>query len=272
VVLGGYKLNYFPFHLGDYSAHTGHLEPMEDLAYRRLLDLYYLREGPLPSDIQATAKLVRMRSMSDDVESVLKEFFILTDAGWVHGRCEIEIAEMKVRQEAARAKAKKRWDKERSADSNAAALKNDATASVNYAGVLLPTPTPTPTPNTIEPKGSLSPAKLPTCPTQSIIDLYHSELPELPSIKILSEPRKKAISNFWKWVLTSKRTDGENRANGADEAMAWIGSYFRRAKENDFLMGRNPQTGPHSSWQCDLDFLLTEKGKKHVIEKTKAAS
>ena len=50
-------MNYFPFHVGDYSAHTGHLEPMEDLAYRRLLDQYYLREGPLPADIQATAKL-----------------------------------------------------------------------------------------------------------------------------------------------------------------------------------------------------------------------
>jgi hypothetical protein len=122
-----------------------------------------------------------------------------------------------------------------------------------------------------EPKGSLSPAKLPTCPTQPIIDLYHAELPELPSIKILSDLRKKAIGTFWKWVLTSKRTDGENRANGADEALTWIGSYFRRAKENDFLMGRNPQSGVHGSWQCDLDFLMTEKGKKHVIEKTRGA-
>lgn len=120
-----------------------------------------------------------------------------------------------------------------------------------------------------EAKASLSPAKLPTCPTQSIIDSYHVELPELPSIKILSDSRKRAIGLFWKWVLTSKRTDGESRAKTAEDAMAWISAYFRRAKENDFLMGRNPQTGPHSSWQCDLDFLLTEKGKKHVIEKTR---
>ena len=38
-------MNYFPFNVGDYSVHTAHLEPMEDLAYRRLLDQYYLREG-----------------------------------------------------------------------------------------------------------------------------------------------------------------------------------------------------------------------------------
>lgn len=33
-------------------------------------------------DIQATAKLVRMRSMAADVESVLREFFVPTEAGW----------------------------------------------------------------------------------------------------------------------------------------------------------------------------------------------
>lgn len=96
-------MNYFPFNVGDYAAHTGHLEPMEDLAYRRLLDVYYMREGPLPADIQVTAKLVRMRSMAADVESVLREFFTLTESGWTHTRCESEIARMQDKQEKARA-------------------------------------------------------------------------------------------------------------------------------------------------------------------------
>jgi hypothetical protein len=34
-------------------------------------------------------------------------------------------------------------------------------------------------------------------------------------------------------------------------------------------MGRTGRQGEHANWQCDLDFLLTEKGMKHVIEKTK---
>jgi len=143
-------VNYYPFHLGDYAAHTGHLEPMEDLAYRRLLDVYYMREGPLPADIQVTAKLVRMRSMSGDVESVLREFFTLTPAGWVHSRCEAEIAEMQERQNIAKAKANKRWDMQRAERSNAAASKKNAAAyaeaSNSDAGAMLPTPTPTPTP------------------------------------------------------------------------------------------------------------------------------
>lgn len=124
----------------------------------------------------------------------------------------------------------------------------------------------------IEAKASLSPAKLPTCPTQDLIDLYHEKLPELQAVRLLSDTRKKALSTFWKWVLTSKRSNGTPRAASADEALAWIAEYFTRARDNDFLMGRMAQVGSHASWQCDLDFLLTEKGKKHVIEKTKEAA
>ena len=49
-------MNYYPFHIGDYIAHTAHLDPIEDCAYRRLLDAYYLIEGPLPADVAACAR------------------------------------------------------------------------------------------------------------------------------------------------------------------------------------------------------------------------
>jgi len=255
---------WMPFYVSDYLADTMHLSTEEHGAYLMLI-LHYWKSGPIPDDDARLALITKMGDAWSNASSTLKAFFKQCNGMLIHSRIDKErqdAIDNKDRNQArARAAASKRW--ENNAPSNATSIPQ---AMLNEC------PSPSPSPNNIEPKGSLSPAKLPTCPTQSIIDLYHSELPELPSIKILSEPRKKAISNFWKWVLTSKRTDGENRANGADEAMAWIGSYFRRAKENDFLMGRNPQTGPHSSWQCDLDFLLTEKGKKHVIEKTKAAS
>jgi uncharacterized protein YdaU (DUF1376 family) len=130
---------------------------MEDLAYRRLLDQYYLREGPLPADIQVTAKLVRMRSMAADVESVLKEFFILTDNGWIHERCETEIAHMQDKQAKARASAaasvKSRQafadKKMKSGEASANETGNGRSTDVpeNPTDVQLPTPTPTPTVN-----------------------------------------------------------------------------------------------------------------------------
>ena len=116
---------------------------------------------------------------------------------------------------------------------------------------------------------SMSPDKLVTCPTQSVVDLYHSILPELPSVRLMSNGRQKAISTFWRWVLSSKRSDGERRAQTAEQALEWIGSYFTRTRDNEFLMGNTSKNEEHGKWQCDLDFLLTEKGKKHVIEKTR---
>jgi uncharacterized protein YdaU (DUF1376 family) len=41
-------VNFYSFHIGDYAAHTRHLTPIEDIAYRRMLDLYYTSEKPLP--------------------------------------------------------------------------------------------------------------------------------------------------------------------------------------------------------------------------------
>lgn len=113
-----------------------------------------------------------------------------------------------------------------------------------------------------------SAAKLPTCPTQTLIDLYHEILPSLPAVRLETESRKKALRKVWEWVLTSKRSDQTPRATSAEEALEWFRIYFARARENDFLMGRTSRTGEHANWKCDLDFLLTEKGMKHVIEKT----
>ena len=124
-----------------------------------------------------------------------------------------------------------------------------------------------------EPNGSVGKADaLPRCETQSVVDLYHNTLPELPRVRLMTDGRRKAISAFWRFVLTSKKSDGSPRATNADEAMGWIGGYFTRARDNDFLMGRGHKAPGHEGWQCDFDFLLTEKGKKHVIEKTKEAA
>lgn len=115
----------------------------------------------------------------------------------------------------------------------------------------------------------LSAAKLPTCPTNSIVSLYHEVLPELPAVRLLGDPRKKAISSFWKFVLTSKRSDGTVRATDSASALEWIRAYFERTRANDFLMGRGQKAQGHEGWVCSIDFLMSEKGRIQVIEKTK---
>lgn len=125
-----------------------------------------------------------------------------------------------------------------------------------------------------EPTGSVGRADqkptIPRCDVQAMVALYHEHLPELPTVRLMTDERRKRAGAFWRFVLTSKRSDGTPRATTAAEALDWIGGYFARARDNDFLMGRGGRASGHENWQCDFDFLLTEKGKKHVIEKTQA--
>jgi len=81
---------WYKFHLGDYITHTLHLADAEDLAYRRLLDLYYMSERPIPLDTDAVARKIRLDL--DITESVLSEFFERTDDGYRNNRCDVEIA------------------------------------------------------------------------------------------------------------------------------------------------------------------------------------
>lgn len=84
-------MNYFPFHIGDYRAATAHLSNEEDLAYRRLLDMYYDSEQPIPLETQWVSR--RLRLDTQHIENVLFDFFTKQDDGWHHVRCDREIAE-----------------------------------------------------------------------------------------------------------------------------------------------------------------------------------
>lgn len=92
-------MHFYPFHIGDYRAATAHLSDAEDLAYRRLLDMYYDNEKPIPLD--TSSFLRRLRSPLKETEAVLCEFFIKTDAGWIHKRADQEIEHYQGRREKA---------------------------------------------------------------------------------------------------------------------------------------------------------------------------
>jgi len=85
-------MHYYQFNIGDYAGHTRHLNPIEDIAYRRLLDLYYLHERPLNAGITSVTRQINMREYEQAVSDVLHEFFVLTDTGWINKRADNEIA------------------------------------------------------------------------------------------------------------------------------------------------------------------------------------
>jgi len=85
-------MHFYSFNIGDYISHTKHLSDMEDLAYRRLLDLYYLHERTLNEDVSLVARKINMKDNVPEVRVVLEEFFKLeVGKGWINLRADEEI-------------------------------------------------------------------------------------------------------------------------------------------------------------------------------------
>ena len=100
-------MHYYQFHIGDYKSHTHHLTVLEDIAYRRLLDHYYLHEAPIKQ--RDIARQIGMRDYEQEVLSVLNEFFVSTDKGFVSARADEEIAKYREMVDAGKRGAAKRW-------------------------------------------------------------------------------------------------------------------------------------------------------------------
>lgn len=87
-------MNYYPFHLGDYSVSTRALTWDEHAAYRMLLDLYYASEAPISLDRQKVYRqtMARTKRQRAAIDLILEDYFTCTPEGWVNERCERELA------------------------------------------------------------------------------------------------------------------------------------------------------------------------------------
>lgn len=106
-------MHFYQFNIGDYLSHTRHLSPMQDLAYRRLLDLYYLHERPISGTLKEIARRVLLAGHEDDIEAVLIEFFPKdADGSYCNARADAEILGYKAMREGGKRGAMKRWPKD----------------------------------------------------------------------------------------------------------------------------------------------------------------
>jgi uncharacterized protein YdaU (DUF1376 family) len=83
-------MHYYSFHVSDYIHDTAHLSLYEDLAFRRLLDLYYTSEKPIPNKTHEVSRRIRMANQINAVQTVLEEFFMfdMENDCWFHKRCD----------------------------------------------------------------------------------------------------------------------------------------------------------------------------------------
>lgn len=169
-------MNFYPFHIGDYASATRHLTWMEDAAYRRLLDVYYVKEGPLPTEKRQVYRLAvaSTEEQREAIDTVLEEFFELTDSGYTHMRCEDEIAHAVDKRNKAAQSANTRWSNAKNkgdalpaqGERNANAS-NEACERIHEAcegNAPNPNPNPNPKVNTRAPSRKRDPSPSPARP------------------------------------------------------------------------------------------------------------
>ncbi len=91
-------------------------------------------------------------------------------------------------------------------------------------------------------KGNNDSGESPTC--QQIVDLYHSICKSYPSVRSLSEARKKAI-----------------KARLKTYSLKDIQTVFENAENSSFLKGRNDR-----NWSANFDWLIADKNMAKVLE------
>jgi uncharacterized protein YdaU (DUF1376 family) len=223
---------YYQFNIGDYATHTRHLSPMEDLAYRRLLDWYYLHEKPIPSSIDQAARVIQLNECLTDVEQVLNEFFVLSENGWISSRADKEINKFH----------KKIVQASEAGKASAKAKSNGRSTDVQ------PTNNQEPITNNHKPSNSNTLAiGKPNCPHEEIIKLYHTHLPIMPEVKVWTEKRKALLKA--RWIEEEKR-----------QSLEFWEKFFKYVSASDFLCGRS------GTWQASLEWMLNATNFVKIIE------
>jgi uncharacterized protein YdaU (DUF1376 family) len=248
-------MHYYQFNIGDYLSHTKHLDLMEDLAYRRLLDLYYLHERPLNSGIASVARQIGMRDHENEVKSVLEEFFHLSDDGWINHRADKEIKHFhgKIDQASRAGKA--------SAERRMSGRSTDVQLTNNHKPITNNQIKPSICPPDVE----LEPApikKLPECNHKAVIELYHENLPTMRRVEVWNETRAGYLRQRWREVATEL---AQEKAIEVGDVLNWWAEFFQSVGKSRFLTGRvNSKDG--RAFVADLEWILKPTNFAKIVE------
>ena len=182
-------MHYYQFNIGDYASHTRHLSLIEDLAYRRLLDIYYLHERPLNDCSATVARLIGMAEYQEQVETVLVEFFEHIEGGFVNPRADKEISHFHSKLEQASRAGKASAQRRLSERSTGVQPTNNHKPITNNQETITKEKTAT--------RGSRLPANW--VPNKELAEWSKAERPDLDLRKVLEEFR-----DYWTSLAGSK--------------------------------------------------------------------
>jgi len=240
---------WYKFHIGDYISHTMHLDDAEDLAYRRLLDWYYMSEKPLPLDVALVSRRIRLDE--DVVSPVLNEFFEKTKKGYINARADDEIKAYNVRVDINRKVGK---------------LAHKKTVKVTSTVALSPPQqnrTDTEQNITTDANASMSETAFPPCPHKELLKLYQKHLPHLTQPRIWEGSRMTTMKS--RWVQASRPSEYSPKGyNSLPEGLAWWNSFFGYIAVDTSLPKGFESNG--RTWKPDLVWIINPTNFAKIID------
>jgi uncharacterized protein YdaU (DUF1376 family) len=248
-------MHFYQFHIGDYKSHTHHLSLLEDLAFRRLLDHYYLHEEPIKQ--RDIARQIGMRDNEQEVLTVLDEFFISTESGYIHPRADAEIAKYRKFSEDGKKGAALRWHK--GGDGEANSPPNATPIATNNQEPI----TNNQEPYIKEGKPSLSGSAFPPCPQKELLSLWRKNLPHLTQPRSWEGSRQANMKQ--RWIQAGKPSDYSPEGyKTVEEGLKWWDSFFAYIA-NDTSLARGFE-GNGRTWRPDLEWVVNATNFQKIID------
>jgi uncharacterized protein YdaU (DUF1376 family) len=239
-------MHYFQFNIGDYRAATAHLSNDEDLAYRRLLDMYYDTEKKIPLDTQWVARRLRMSPAV--VKTVLDDMFVLHDDGWSHDRCDQVIHDYHAMAEKNRINGRLGGRKKNPVGSQSE-----------------PSAQPTINEETINDKPIntfMSEPTVLTCPQKEILILWKKHLPALSQPRSWEGARQAALKQ--RWIQASKPSSYSEGYKTEAEGLVWWDAFFAYLAKDTSLASGYESAG--RVWRPDLEWVINATNFQKIID------
>jgi uncharacterized protein YdaU (DUF1376 family) len=245
-------MHFYKFHVGDYRKKTHHLTLLEHGIYRSLLDTYYLTENPLDGDKEKLMRAHGVRTIEERqaFQNVIEDFFYLKGDEFHHDACNKHLNKLYEKSEKARQSAKARWMKKCEEDANGKRTQCERIENEYEGNLFGCEQDATHYPLPITHKKDKEP-KVPVCPHEQIIELYHGILPELKSVIISrwkNSQREKDLRARWK-----EHEDHRNL-----EFWRW---YFNSIRDSEWHMGQT------TDWAADLGWLVKRSNFDKMVER-----
>jgi hypothetical protein len=103
--------------------------------------------------------------------------------------------------------------------------------------------------------------RIPPCPVERVVEIFHEVLPELPRIERLTDTRRANIRQRWREWSAEKHWGSQ--AEGLDE---WR-RFFAYVRSSPFLMGRaKPRDPGKKPFVATLEWLMRASNHVKVFE------